>query len=180
MVSMGHDYARKVSAKWVEKMVSIPTRFCRITSNLSDFLLCTNRIYYLHILHGFLGSSSMKSEKFTHSLKDALLELWVSLCSSQTLAAGVYSHKGIPTSRRSKGSDCRLIECPTMTKGSNTVPGQRSPMSLHWEVWLSIWGDINAEKSPPRLPLTSHPSLNCSVNVPWRHKGDALTLNSEL
>lgn len=126
MVSMGHDYARKVSAKWVEKMVSIPTRFCRITSNLSDFLLCTNRIYYLHILHGFLGSSSMKSEKFTHSLKDALLELWVSLCSSQTLAAGVYSHKGIPTSRRSKGSDCRLIECPTMTKGSNAVPGQRS------------------------------------------------------
>lgn len=161
-------------------MVSIPTRFCRITSNLSDFLLCTNRIYYLHILHGFLGSSSMKSEKFTHSLKDALLELWVSLCSSQTLAAGVYSHKGIPTSCRSKGSDCRLIECPTTTKGSNAVPGQCSPCPCTGRC-DSVYGEISMQKNHlPWLPLTSHPSLNCSVNVPCRHKGDAQTLNCEL
>jgi len=166
MVSMGHDYARKVSAKWVEKMVSIPTRFCRITSNLSDFLLCTNRIYYLHILHGFLGSSSMKSEKFTHSLKDALLELWVSLCSSQTLAAGFYSHKGIPTSCRSKGSDCRLIECPTMTKGSNAVPGQRSPPCTGR--CDSVYGEISVRKNhlPGSLSLPTPP-----WNAVWMYRG---------
>lgn len=106
-----------------------------------------------------------------------MLELWVSLSSSQTSVAGVHSHKGIPTACRSKGRIAGWLSVPPQPSAPMQTLGTVHHVPVKGGVTWYMRRCQCRKITSPWLPLTFNLSLKHNVNVQWRNKGDAQTLN---